>query len=275
MPVSAAMKTHLEGDTWLAPLWKMTAVNGSVVAYAGHTRQLVFNSVTYKVAAVDFARSQRRLGLEPNVSDLVAPLDGDVTEVSIHAGKWKHARIEKEWVNYRDLTMGSVYREVGFVGKIKPNKRAGIFTVEFQSLAQQLHQLIGDVTEPTDTRAAISELGIDPAPYTFSRTVTAVASRQVFTVGGAALTDNDFRYGKVTWATGANSVTPGREIKSNAGNVITLQYAMHYNIAIGDSVTLVKGYDGTRASAKALGVMDTFRGFPDLPGLSNVLRFPE
>lgn len=273
MPVSVAMKAHLaQGTTFICPALKMTALDGAVAAYCGHTRQLTIDSVLYQVGAIDPSRAQRRTGLEPNTSDVVIPFDDTVIEAEVYAGKWKHARIEKFWVNYLDLTMGKVYLEKGFAGKF--GVVAGRHCVpEFRSLSQQFHQEIGDVVQPNDLRASISELGIDPAPHTHARTVTGVTSRQVFTVGGSAQADNYFRYGSSAFTAGNNDGI-GVEIKSNAGNVITLQLAMPYDIQIGDTVTLIRGYDGTRASAKALGAIDTFMGFPDLSGLNAVLRFP-
>ena len=277
MPVSAEMKEHLASNvTFLVPLWKMTALDGLVAAYAGHTRQLVYDGVAYKVEAVDAARSVRKLGLEPNVSELTAPFDEIVVEAELHGGRWTHARIEKTWVNYKDLTMGGVYTEKGYAGKFHLDAQTRSFTVEFLSLASQFHQEIGDVTQPTDARVSIDELGIDPAPHTHARMVTAVTSRQQFTVNGTAQADNYFRYGLAELTSGDNDGLL-MEIKSNVGNVITLQLSMPYDIAVGDTVTLVRGYDSTRDSAKVLGgdVMVNYKGFPDLPGLSKVLKFPE
>lgn len=275
MTVSAEMKDHLASNvTWLCPIWRITATDGTVAAYIGHTRQLVHDGITYKVAAIDPARGQKKIGLEPNTSDLIAPFDEIVVEAELHGGKWKHARIEKAWVNYLDLSMGEVDKESGFAGKFKPLAGQS-FTVEFLSLASQLQQEIGDTTEPLDGRASIAELGIDPAPHTHARTVTAVTSRQSFTVGGTAQADGYFQNGLATFTTGDNDDLQ-MEIKNNVGNVISLQLAMPYNIAIGDAVTLVRGYARTRDDAKALGeeVMVDFQGFPDLPGLRAVLKFP-
>ncbi len=268
------MIAHLDGNpTWLCPVWKMTAVDGTVAAYCGHTRQLVIDGVTCQVEAVDISRPQRKIGLEPNTSDMEGPFDSIVKEADIYGGKWKHARIEKAWVNYRDLTMGGVNKESGFVGKIGTDTAKQTYLAEFLSLASQLHQEIGDVTQPTDARASIAELPIDPTPYTHARTVTAPASRRAFTVDGTAQADHYFRYGLAKFTSGDNN-SLWMEIKDNTGNDITLQLAMPYAIQAGDAVTLVMGYDGSRDSAKALNDAINMAAFPDLPGLQAVLRFP-
>jgi uncharacterized phage protein (TIGR02218 family) len=274
MTITSAMVAHLAGSpTTLCPVWKMTALDGTVVAYCGHTRRLVIGDVIYKAVAADFSRSKRKIGLEPNTSDLTAPFDEAITEADIYGGKWKHARIEKQWVNYFDLSMGGVYQESGFAGKFSVTAGQS-FTVEFLSLSSQLRQEIGDVTSPTDQRVSIAELAIDPAPYTHERAITAAGSRRQFTVDGSPQADGYFRYGLAVFTSGDNEGLR-MEIKNNVGNVISLQLGMPYEIAVSDAVTLVRGYDGTRESAKTLDDAINFRGFPDLPGLNSVLRFPQ
>jgi uncharacterized phage protein (TIGR02218 family) len=275
MPPSAAILEHLQSNiTFLAPIWKITATDGTVAAYAAHTRNLTFESVQYMAAPVEPTRFTQTLGVtEANHVELFGVLDDTITEQGIQNGKWKNAKIVFEYVNYLDLTMGSVGKMRGQAGKFTINN--GTFTVEFRSLADLLSQEIGDLTSPIDRNRTPEELGASMGPFTFARTVTASPDRRNFTVGGTAQADNYFQYGRAEWVTGANAGLK-MEIKANTGNVIELQLPMPSAIVNGDTLNLIAGYDGSREQARdKFSLMENFDGEPDLPGLQAILRYPE
>lgn len=249
-------------------------VLGTVAAYAAHTRNLLYESVNYLAAPVEPTRFTATLGVaKANHIELFGIFDDIVTEENLQGGFWKNAKIQCEYVNYLDLTMGSVSKIRGQAGKFTINN--GTFTVELRSLSDLLSQDIGSLTSPLDRNRQLADLVGDVTPYTFVRTVTAFTDRRNFTVDGTAKPNDYFRYGKVTFASGANS---GRsmEIKSSTGNVIELQLPMLSNIAIGNTVNLLAGYDSTREAARdKFSAMENFRGEPDLPGLKKVIQYPE
>jgi len=251
----------------------MTARSGIVAAYAAHTRDLLFESVTYKAAPVEPTRSTRKVGLEADGAEISGVFDDIITEAGIVGGQWRMARIQKEIVNFTDLSMDSCWKQVGFVGETLI--RNGTWSFEFQSLAELLSQQIGDLTSPIDRRRRLSELGIDIAAFTHAATVTAVTNRMEFTTG-VVQTDDYFRYGLAVWLTGANAGLE-MEIKDNTGALIELQLPMRSSIVIGDTLQLIRGYDGTRDSAKLLGaeVVYGMQAEPDLPGLRKVLTYPQ
>jgi uncharacterized phage protein (TIGR02218 family) len=273
MTVSAAMIDHLGSNvTFLIEIWKMVARDGTVAAFAAHQWNLTFNSQLYTAALVEPSRMARKIGLEANDADLEGIYDDVVTEADIRGGKWKRARITREIVNYFDLTMGSVDKHVGFVGKFSLGKYD--FTVEFQSNSSLLGQEIGELTSPTDRNRTLDDLGVTVATYTFARTVTASPDRRHLTVNGTAKPDNYFQYGKVTFTSGANNGY-SMEIKSNTGNAIELFLPMIGNIGVGDTVSLVAGYDKTRDAARdKFSAAINFDGEPDLPGISQVYTYP-
>lgn len=273
MTVSAAMVDHLAGNiTTLCQIWKITARDGDVVARAAHQWNITFNSVVYYATPFEPSRPMQKIGLTPDSAELTSPYDDDITEASIRAGKWKGARIIKEMVNYKDTSMGSVCKQVGFAGKF--DVLSDRFMVEFLSLSSPLSQEIGDTTDPLDSRKRLSELGIDITPYTHARTVTAFTDRRNFTVNGTAQVDGYFKNGLVLFTSGDNDDIE-REIKNNVGNVIELQLPMPYNVAVSDGVTLYRGYQRTRDDAKLLGAMVGFRGTPDLPGINELITYEE
>lgn len=276
MAISAGMLAHLKSNcTFLCEVWKMTARDGTIAAYTNHTRNLTYNSQLYTAAPVEPSRITRKIGLEPDVSELTGALDAVITEADIVAGKWKRAVIVKDIVCYTDLTLGYALRQKGHAGSF--SVRNGLFVMEFRSNSQLLGQTIGELTSPVDRNRTPEQLGVSMGAFTFARTVTAVASRRAFTVDGAAQADAYFRYGRAEWTTGANADLQ-MEVKDNIGNVITLQLPMPSDIAIGQTLNLIAGYDGTREQARdkfgATAVLN-FNAEPDLPGIKGVLSYPE
>lgn len=281
MPVSASMLTHLGSNvTFLVPIWTMLATDNTRASYAAHTRNISFNSISYSAAPVEPSQFTQTLGLEANHVELFGVLDDTVTEPDIQGGKWKNAKITFEYIAYDPATgaasgtvTGSVGKMRGQAGKFSINN--GTFRVEFRSLSDLLNQEIGELTSPVDRNRRPEDLGVSMAPLTHARSVTAVTNRMVFTVGGTAQANDYFKYGRAEFTSGANSGLK-MEIKTSVGNVITLQLPMRSDIAIGNNVTLIAGYDGSREQARdKFGAAEAFNGEPDLPGLRAVLKYPE
>jgi uncharacterized phage protein (TIGR02218 family) len=273
---SAALIDHLGSNvTFMVPIWKMTStVGATVAAYAAHTRDILFDSVTYLAAQVEPTRFSQTLGVQQaNHVELFGIFDSIVTEENLQGGKWKNAKIVFEYVNYLDLTMGSVGRMKGQAGKVSINN--GTFTVELRSLSDLLHQEIGSLTSPLDRNRTPEDLGVSMAPFTHARAVTASPDRRNFTVDGAAQANDYFKYGRATFTSGANN-GQAMEIKSNTGNVIELQLPVRSTIAIADTVTLIAGYDSTREQARdKFAAVQAFDGEPDLPGIKAIIQYPE
>jgi uncharacterized phage protein (TIGR02218 family) len=275
MPPSSAMLDHLASNiTFLCPIWKMTSVEGEVAAYAAHTRSLTFESVNYVAAPVEPTRFTETLNIQQaNNAELFGVFDDVISEDEIQGGKWKNAKIVFDIVNYLDLTMGSGKRLKGQAGKFDINNET--FTVEFRSLSDLLTQEIGELTSPIDRNRRPEDLGVAMGPFTHARSVTAVVDRRNFTVDGTAQANDYFRYGRAEFTSGANNGLK-MEIKSSTGNVIELQLPIRSDIAIGNNVTLIAGYDGSREQARdKFAAMVAFNGEPDLPGVRSIISYPE
>lgn len=270
---SAAMIDHLGSNaTFLCELIKFVARDGTVAARCSHTQNLTFNSILYTAAPLEPSQMTRKMGLEADSAEIVGVFDDGITEANVRAGKWRGARMTKEIVNYLDLTMGSVSKQVGFAGTFFIS--GDRFTVEFLSLSSLLNQEIGDLTSPLDRRRRLSELGINITSYTHARTVASFVDRRNFTVNGTAQADGYFKNG-VALFTGGGNANIEMEIKNNVGNVIELQLPMPYNIAASDAVTLYRGYLQTRDDAKVVGAMLDFEAEPDMPGINQLITYPQ
>jgi uncharacterized phage protein (TIGR02218 family) len=268
------MLSHLAGNvTNLAPIWTILATDGTRASYVAHTRSLTFNSITYTPAPVEPSRLVQKIGLEANSVELFGVFDSIITEPDVQGGRWKNAAIQYEWVNYLDLTMGSVGMIKGKAGEFSIEN--GTYKLELRSLAQLMQQEIGELTSPVDRNRRPEDLGVSMASFTHARSVTAVTDRMNFTVNGTAQTNDYFAYGRAEFTSGANSGLK-MEIKANVGNAIELQLPMRSTIAIGNTVTLIAGYDGTREMARdKFGAGAAFNGEPDLPGIRGIIAYPE
>lgn len=280
MPATTEQKEALRSNvTFLLrdPLVRVTARDGTVAAYAPHTRFLTVDGTTYSpYYPADVARPSAKVGLRPDSAEFSAPFDDIVTKAGVVAGIWEGARAYTAFlVDQRDVSLGVVQERNWFVGRV--SVRGGGFTFELLSLSSALAQPIGDVTSPIDRNRTPEELGVDMGPFTFAAEVTAVTSRRVFTVdvsqadvGGVPY----FRYGRAAWLTGDNADLQ-MEVEDNAGQVVTLQLPMPADVQVGDTLNLYAGYDGTREQARdKFGAADAMRAEPDLPGLTRTLTYP-
>lgn len=268
------MIAHLQGNvTTLAAIWKITATDSTVAPYAAHTRSLTFELVTYSPAPVEPSRLVQKIGLEPNSIELFGVFDSIITEPDTQGGKWKNATVQYEWVNYLDLTMGSVGRIKGKAGEFTIEN--GTYRLEVRSLAELMRQEIGELTSPIDRNRRPEDLGVSMTSFTHARTVTGTPpDRRNFTVTGTTLANEYLKYGRAEFTSGANAGLK-MEVKNNIGNAIELQLPMRSTVANGDAVTLIAGYDGTRDQARdKFGAAAAFNGEPDLPGIRGIIEYP-
>lgn len=256
----------------------------SVIRVTDHTRKLTFEAEEYTPLPMIPTRFSRSSGLRPDNAELTHVLTaGGVTEADIVGGRWDYARFEFITVNYLDLTMGVAQRAKGRFGEFKVDN--GRFTAELRSLSQPLSQEIGDVVGSLCLARRLGDLrcGQPLDSYMHSTTISSVTSALVLVVGlSPAKADDYFEYGSI-YFTGGDNKFYEREIKSNVGNTITLHRPFPFTPQAGDAVTLIAGCNRTKAKCLTFvnannpsGTnIENFQGFPDVPGNTKVLRYPE
>jgi uncharacterized phage protein (TIGR02218 family) len=174
----------------------------------------------------------------------------------------------------------------GIVGKVKP--RLGHFIMELRDIRQLLN---GNPT-PITQKGCLWTLGSNSERDGFCRfdtsgvtwtdvPVTAVSSARQFTASSlAAIADDAFGNGLLTWTLGLNAGRQVRIIASAAG-VFTLDEDMVRGIQVGDEFTAVWGCRGRfqedcvgKFSAITPGQYLNFGGFPHAPGPDKALNPP-
>jgi uncharacterized phage protein (TIGR02218 family) len=257
----------------------------TVVRATDHTRRITFENELYKPLPLLPTRFDRSEGLSPNNAELTHVLmAGGVTEADLIGGRWNYARYEFITVNYLDLTMGVAQRAKGRLGEFRLN--SGRFTAELRSLSQPMSQNIGGVVGAlcSARRLGNYECGQPMDNYIHDTAITTVTDSLTLTVNlSPAKANGYFQQGSIYFRGGGNQFYE-REIKNNVGNVITLARPFPFLSTAANLVTLTAGCVRLRSACKtfvnldnpsATNVENFAGGFPDVPGNSQLYRFPE
>lgn len=287
--VASGLQTHLEGSsTTLCTLVKFTRTDGEVFGFTDHDRPLKFrlsdtthpaHGVTFS-AALSVMPSQvaNSLGLNVDNLNIEGVLDSDViTEESIERGDWDFAEFEVMVGNWTDTTVAPARRRRGEFGRIR--RRGASYVVEMLGLMVRLQRTVGRQLLPTcdvkrlgDARCAKSLTS-----FTHTATVTAVTDRSQFTCGGtiASQTAPYFRRGTILFNDGDLAGKEFNIAEHPSAGVLVLDLEAPLDIAVGVSVTAVRGCDRTFDTCRT--VFDNvvhFRGFPHVPGRDALIGEP-
>lgn len=277
--LSVALQTHVNLDTnTLATCWKLTRVDGTIFGFTSHTSDLTVSGQLYstKTGATPTAiRSTLGTGID-NLDVLAVFDNAAITESDLLGGLYDNSSIAMFIVNYTDLTQGVCTLIKGTLGEITIHN--GTFTAELRSNIQRAQQQIGSVLSSLCRAVDFGDAQCKYAGtilYT-PFTVTTATSNSAFASTGIVQADNTFSAGKVNWLTGLNAGL-SMEIKQQllAGGTVTLQLAMPYTVAVGDTFSLYKGCDRTSTQCKIFGNLINFQGEPSIPGRDLMLVQPK
>lgn len=275
--IGAALAAHQQGSTvTLVDLYKVTRADGQVFGFCALDTDLIYGGITYAARGAWSASSvSQDTGLTVGNLEISGYLSGDsISQADAEAGVWDHARVELLRVNYADLTQGAEIIAVGELGEVR--MMDGQLVVELRGFLQRLQNEQGRVFLPTcDLELGSTgdfKCNVNLANFTFAGTVTAMTDRAHFTASALAQATDYFRYGVVTWTSGANN---GRrmEVKNfTTGGIFELQIPMSSAIAIGDGFNVSAGCDKMFATCKAkFANAVNFAGFHLIPGLSKLI----
>jgi uncharacterized phage protein (TIGR02218 family) len=281
--IPAALQAHLSGGlTTLATCWQLTRRDAVVLCFTDHDRDIVVPDTGDGVAgtyltAVGYTGSRitSQADLSVDSLEVTAILDASaITEADLRAGLYDLAEVRLFAVNWADPSQGIIRLRRGWLGEVTTTGATA--KAELRGMAQALQQTIGETYTPA-CRADLGDTrcGVTLASVTATGTVTAAASQSVFTDSARGEAAGWFDFGLLTWTSGANN---GRamEVKTFAGGVFTLVQAMPSAIAVGDSYSVYAGCDKRLATCgdKFSNVVN-FRGEPYIPGIDELLRYPD
>lgn len=185
--------------------WRITRKDGVVMGFTEHDENLTFDSTTFEAeAGFTASQVQQSLGLSVDNMEVVSAFNSDyIKETDLIAGVYDDAGVEVFWVNWADTSQ----RLIIMVGNLGEVTQKGVqFTAELRSLTHRLNQKVGRIYQRTcDAVFGDSRCGINKATYTFTGTVTSVASKSAFGAAGLGQASDYFSRGVVKWLTGNNA----------------------------------------------------------------------
>jgi uncharacterized phage protein (TIGR02218 family) len=249
----------------------------TVIRATDHTRRLTFESELYKPLPLLPTQFSRTEGLAPNNAELTHILmAGGVTEADLVGGRWNYARWEFITINYLDLTMGVAQRGKGRLGEFRIS--TGRFTTELRSLSQPMSQDIGGIVGAICAARKFGdfECGQPLDNYIHDGSINGTPANSltlVVNIGGAK-PNGYFQQGTIYFRNG-NDQFYEREIKNNVGNTITLARPFPFLPANSDLVTLTAGKTFVNPDNPSGKNIENFQAQPDVPGASQVYRYPD
>lgn len=276
--LSPALQTHLGQEvSTLASLIKITRLNGAVLGFTSHDRDIVYSGLTYKAnTAFTASALESRIGLSADNLDLAGMLDdAGITEAALNEGRYDHARVDVYLCNWADISQGVMQLRRGWLGEIKSSN--GQYRAELRGLTDLLQRPIGHVYTP-ECRHDLGDAActINIASYTVAGTVTAATSKTIFTDSARGEAAGIFNYGLLTFTSGANAGLKMDVKNFAAGGVFTLWLPMPNTVAVGDGYSVTQGCDKRFATCKTkFNNALNFGGFPHLPGIDKILDYPE
>lgn len=180
-PAAVLNSEHIVG------CWKVQRVDGTVLCFTNHDRDLLFDSLTW-LAASGFSRTATRqtADLNPDNLELFGLLSNDaITDDDLAAGKYTGAKVWYFEVDWSNPAAGKHKLDYGKIGKVI-RTRSG-FHAEFVNMATLLSQTIGDKYGRTCRHTlGDSNCGIElaPADWQAGEAVAALAARKATSYDG-------------------------------------------------------------------------------------------
>lgn len=286
--LTAAMASHVAGSAHTrARMLRLDMVDGSTVAVTDHDRLLAFDlgdgSADYSprtgIVASDLALST---GFDADDVEVTGPLveaateAWHVTKTMVEGGRFDDAEARFFEVNWSDLSAGAAKLLKGRV--VLAEVIGGRFKLAINSEIARFAQETGrTITGFCDADFGDTRCGF--AVVQVAATVTAVTGARQFTISFAGTyADDYFNLGLVRFTSGELDGCRPVEVfdwaSGGAGaGTVALWAELPEAPGIGDTLEISQGCGKTRAACLAFDNVVNFRGFPDVPGSDQVLRY--
>ncbi len=258
---------------------RLDLVDGSILAITDSNADRIFDlgdgDVTYEartgIIPSDLALS---VGFDGSDIEVEGPISDTVTRTAVLGGRYDDAVARLFQANHADLTQGAIKLLRGRVVLAEVNGGKFKFTIHGEST--RFAQTVGrTITAYCDADLGDARCGFVLTADTV--TVTAVTDERSFTTTNSAGRANDyFNQGTVTFTSGALAGSRPVEVFDwSVGGGVALWTGLPEAPQIGDTLELRRGCDKTRPTCRdTFDNVVNFRGFPDVPGSDQVLRYP-
>ncbi len=259
--------------TTLCNAWRLTRIDGVVLGFTDHDHMLEFDGTKFEPESGFLPSSARtELGLNIDDGEVAGAFSAfAITEKDLASGRYDGAIVEVFLLNWQD-TSSALKLRTQEIGEVSFGDH--VFQAELRSLAHRLDQPQGR----TYGRKCSANLGdasckIDLTSQLYDGAGTVISSKDERTCIVEGLDAYDefwFRYGLMTWTSGANS---GLSVEIHDHQIQNDQIILKFfsplaNISeTGDTFEVTAGCAKTflTCSDKFSNVIN-FQGFPHLPG---------
>lgn len=279
--IPTALQSHLDGGaTTMSWCWRITRADGAVFGFTDHDRDLSFDGTVFESeAGLIPAELRETSDLAVDAQDAEGVLTSDkITETDILDGLWDDAAVEVFRVNWQDVSQRFLRRR-GAIGQLRRGRVS--FVAEVRSLAHTLNQPVGRTYMATcDVALGSAKCGVDlddPAYRGVGEIIGSGAGRTYSASGLGAFAAGHFEVGTVEWTTGANAGRRAevvRHVLIGSTAQLTLLDEPVRPVSVGDDFVVRAGCDKQRGTCRdKFSNIANFRGFPDIPGPSAVVRY--
>ena len=262
---------------------KITRTDGTIYRFTAHDEPITIKESGTEYNYVpsdgfDLTNLEMTIGMSVSNMDLrLVITDDTISETDIMYGLFENAQVElflAYWGARRDVE--TLPLRTSWIGEINLSDLS--FNVDLRGLAQKLQELFLDQTslECRYTEFGGTECGVNLAALTHTGTITAVESRDIFTIGAldAGQYDNYYQWGSCTFTSGDNN-GKSMEIMRQYQTRFQLFVPMPYDIEVGDTVTIVAGCNRSYDDCVAFGNLDRFGGEPLLKTEDTLADYPQ
>lgn len=279
----AALLSHVEtGVTTLCRCWSVTRVDGTVLAFTDHDRDLSFDGLTFRPdTGLEATALAQSTGLSVDNTEGYGVLSADaISEADIAAGRYDSAAVLSWLVNWEDPEARSLLFQ-GSIGEVRWVD--GAFRAELRGLTEALNQPQGYVYQKPcsavlgDSRCAVD---LNAAGYHAEIDILSVTEARVFTFSGlGGFPEGHFARGRFRLLGGAGAGLIGL-IKTDRTvdglRVLELWQEIRADVAAGDSVRIEAGCDRRAETCRTkFDNYLNFRGFPHIPGEDWLTSYPK
>lgn len=236
-----------------ADFYTITPRNGSVLRYTDADKTLVVAGNTF-VSGPILQRSKTKQTVGVSVDSMQVTLvdsgntliEGKPIIQQFRAGYFKGAQCKVEkgfFLSFDDTSPGLVHHFEGEVSEPACDHMSVSFLVK-SAMAELNKQMPEDVYQGTCGNQLFDTVcGAVEASFTYTGTAGIVVNRSRFQLSGVVQPDTFFALGKAKFNTGANAGQPPRTIKIHAAGYIEVFQPFPYDVAPGDSLTVIAGCD--------------------------------
>jgi uncharacterized phage protein (TIGR02218 family) len=256
--------------------FKLVRADGTVYGFTYGDLPFTYDGVEYSPTnAFSGTAAAAKTNFSVDNMNAVALLTDKFTAADLKGGLFDNARVYVFWIRPDKPEWGICPIRGGRIGEI--TLKQGTFETELRSVAQRIQQRAGPVYT-IECPATYGDERCGMTVATVHGRVTTKVARWKWIDKTLDQATNWFRYGHVTWLTGANAgmkcEVRDHQRTTDGFAQIQLLEAMPHVVEAGDTYTITRGCDKSRLTCRERGNLINYRGFPDMPTEDKALATP-